>query len=332
MKRADHRGTGEPAGPGVFPPSVNYHVLSACNMRCEFCFAGFSDLGDQATVTRGLPAGDACRLVELLGGEFEKITFAGGEPTLYSALSALLKCARSVGLVTMLVTNGSRLIQDEGHLCEVLPWLNWVALSIDSAAQDTHRRLGRTIAGRAYAAEEYLSRSQRLRGRGVRLKLNTVVSSQNADEDMSSFVSLMRPERWKILQALPVNGQNNSRIARLQVDLDRFDAYVRRHSHLQENGIAVVAERNEDITGSYAMVSPDGRFFDNVDHRHVYGDRILDVGVRTAWSRTRFDHRRFDRRGGRYAWGRGSVTNSSGLALNMPGREVSGKKTRSVAL
>ena len=39
----------------------------------------------------------------------QKVTFVGGEPTLCPFLGSLIKRAKELGIVTMLVTNGSRL-------------------------------------------------------------------------------------------------------------------------------------------------------------------------------------------------------------------------------
>ncbi len=90
--------------------TVNYHVWKACNMKCNFCFATFQDI-----LTSVLPKGhlgreDSLRLVDCLGGAgFSEINFAGGEPTLCPWLDELIRAAKEMGLVTSLVTNGTRI-------------------------------------------------------------------------------------------------------------------------------------------------------------------------------------------------------------------------------
>ena len=42
-----------------------------------------------------------------------------------------------------------------------------------------------------------------------RVKINTVVTRTNLMEDLSDFIVEARPERWKLLQVLPVEGQND---------------------------------------------------------------------------------------------------------------------------
>ncbi len=292
---------GSAPSPG-FPPSVNYHVLAACNMRCRFCFARFSDLQDTCVAHSGLPIGEAVRLVELLAHHTSKITFVGGEPTLYTHLPLLIQRAKELGATTMLVTNGSRLVADPSCLRSLAPCLDWLGLSIDSTSQATNRDLGRSVNGHVLSADDYLRLARRRTDFGIKLKLITVVTALNVDEDMSTFVGALRPKRWKLLQVLPVRGQNTGGVDFLVIETSRFEAFVIRHEWVSRIGVRVVAERNEDMMGSYAMVSPDGRFFDNTCGRHTYSDPILDVGLSAAWAQVRFDRRRFERRGALYDW------------------------------
>ena len=47
----------------------------------------------------------------------------------------------------------------------------------------------------------------------------------------------------------------------------------------QEMGVAVIPESNDLMTGSYVMVDPAGRFFDNTAGAHVYSRPINQVGA-----------------------------------------------------
>ncbi|MBL9005290.1 MAG: viperin family antiviral radical SAM protein [Myxococcales bacterium] len=274
-------------------------------MRCRFCFATFQDV-KQTILPRGhLPRDQALAVVEQLAAAgFDKITFAGGEPTLCPWLGELIELAKQRGLVTMLVTNGSRLLVP-GWLNTNGALLDWVVLSIDSADPRTHERLGRSIvgqAGRALAVDHYLAIAAELRRRNVRLKVNTVVTAENADEDMGDLLFALRPERWKVLQVLPIGGQNDGKVESLLIDEPTFRRYCARHQRVTDAGIAIVPEDNEDMTGSYAMVDPAGRFFDNSAGHYRYSRPILDAGLAEAWQDIRFDTQRFEERGGVYDW------------------------------
>ncbi len=198
----------------------------------------------------------------------------------------------------MLVTNGSRLPDALGGYAGSL---DWVTLSIDSASPSTLVELGRAVQGRrALPVERYLAIADVVRRLGMRLKLNTVVTALNRHEDMSDFVRALGPERWKVFRVLPVDGQNDGTVEPLLVSGADFAAFVRRHRHLEESGIVVVPEDNEDMRGSYAMIDPAGRFFDNVTGGYRYSAPILGAGIDRAWRQTCFSMDRFLQRGGSY--------------------------------
>jgi radical S-adenosyl methionine domain-containing protein 2 len=269
-------------------------------MRCRFCFAPFQDVVSTVLPRGHLPRDESLRIAAMLGARFEKVTFAGGEPTLCPWLPELVHAAHSQGATTMLVTNGSRLPDVIGRLAGVL---DWVALSIDSARPATLVQLGRAVQGKtAITPERYVEAAELVRANGMRLKVNTVVTSINATEDMSALISALRPERWKILRVLPVEGQNSGRVEPLLCTGGAFGEFVSRHLHLEANGIDVVAEDNDDMRGSYAMVDPAGRFFDNASGGHRYSSPLLRVGVDAAWAETTFSIERFISRGGAYDW------------------------------
>jgi radical S-adenosyl methionine domain-containing protein 2 len=56
------------------------------------------------------------------------------------------------------------------------------------------------------------------------------------------------------------------------------------------------------MRGSYAMVDPAGRFFDNATGGYRYSAPILDVGIEAAWREIVFDATVFEARHGRYDW------------------------------
>ncbi len=158
--------SGRSASHQEMPPSVNFHLWEPCNMRCRFCFATFQDVRTTVLPRGHLPREHALRVVERLARFFRKVSFAGGEPTLCPWLPELVRTAKAHGMVTMLVTNGSRLRAES--LAELKGQLDWVALSIDSANPETHAALGRAVHGKAHAREDYLRVAGLIRDAGMR--------------------------------------------------------------------------------------------------------------------------------------------------------------------
>jgi radical S-adenosyl methionine domain-containing protein 2 len=285
---------------GVDIPSVNYHLWRTCNMRCKFCFATYDSIIPEER-RHGLPPNEARSLIELLGeAGFQKITFAGGEPTLCPWLKVLLQHAKWLGLRTAMVTNGTTL----ESMCEteLAASLDWLALSVDSVSYSVNRRHGRAVAGvRVLQEPALLSISQRFREAGVRLKVNTVVTRLNASEILAPFIAEMYPERWKIMQILGIRGENTANFPDLSVSDAAFQEYVRRNSPPPE-GVTLVTEDNSDMTESYVMIDPVGRFISNSGGSYRTSRPILQVGVHAAMNDVSYSEEKFEGRGGRYDW------------------------------
>ena len=282
-------------------PSVNYHFWKPCNMKCGFCFATFEDIDQKALPKGHLGRDHSLSVVESLAQSgFEKINFAGGEPTLCPWFPGLIGRAKDLGMTTSVVTNGSLICKE--WLDRLEGSLDWAALSIDSVNPDTLLRTGRATRSGPMSAQDYLRVVGILNERIVRIKVNTVVSRSNLYEDLSEFIIDVRPERWKLLQILPVGGQNDSVISDHLISLEEFLLYVENSRRVAEHGITIVPEDNDLMTGSYVMVDPAGRFFDNVDGSHTYNRPILEVGVDEALMDVSVDAGKFLSRSGLYAW------------------------------
>jgi radical S-adenosyl methionine domain-containing protein 2 len=278
------------------PPTVNWHLNRACTMDCRFCFGRFEDVPADLIIR---DRARALRVVTMLAEVFDKVTLTGGEPLLCPDIVDLLATCRQHGRTTMLVSNGSPLVARLELIEAIAPHLDWFGVSIDSARPDVLTSLGRAPRAGAIPPEAYIDVARRLRAHGVRLKLNTVVTRLNVDEDMSAFVEAIAPERWKVFQVMRIVGQNDDRIGDLGISRMEFERFARRHEGV---GVRLLSETNDEMTGSYAMLDPAGRFFDNTRGMHRYSRPVLRVGVLEAFRDVDFDHQKFSDRGGLYDW------------------------------
>lgn len=288
----------------TLPEVVNYHLNRSCNFRCRGCYATFSE--DPSVRGVMLPRKQMFDVVSAVaeaplpdGRPARKLTLAGGEPTLCPWLPELIGHARALGLVTMLVTNGTRC--DRPYLETLAPVLDWITLSIDSLDEATNRAIGRKDSrGRVLDADRYAEILAHASDLGIRTKINTVVNRLNCRENLAGFLRESGIDRWKILQVMPVEGQNDDHIDALTISRDEFDAFVERHRSVGEAGIRVVPEPVTSIRGSYCMIDPQGRFFDSSAGHHTYSRPILEAGIENAFAEVSFDAGLFDRRGGSY--------------------------------
>ena len=113
-------------------------------MHCKFCFATFQDIKQTILHKGNLPREQALEVVKMLSQYgFEKISFAGGEPTLCPWLPELIELAKDLGMTTMIITNGSNLT--DRFLKINHEKLDWIGISIDSLSCESNLKIGRWI-------------------------------------------------------------------------------------------------------------------------------------------------------------------------------------------
>lgn len=269
------------SGEGVVCPHVpelvvNWHITEACNYKCRYCYAKWNDAGRELLHdwrrTRNLldelqaffhPQNAANPLRQHLSWSGIRLNLAGGEPLLYQDASLrVLEYARSKGMATSIITNGSRLTDD--LLERLAPLVSMLGLSLDSTNPARNLAIGRVDSRGLLLDVDSLAAKlarARLRNPTLRLKINTVINALNHQEDMAPIIQALAPHRWKVLRMLPVvTGE-------LAVSAEAFLAFVARHHALSE---LMCVEDNGDMSESYIMIDPLGRFFQNTNGRQGY--------------------------------------------------------------
>lgn len=277
-------------------PSVNFHLWEPCNMNCGFCFASFQDVKSSILPKGHLPKEEAIEIVKRLAEfGFQKITFAGGEPTLCPWLPELIKLSKDLGMITMIITNGTML--SDLFLKKNKEYLDWIGVSIDSLYDTTNSKTGRAIQrNKPLSREYYFSLVKRIKSYDYKLKINTVVNSFNYNENFIDFIEYANPERWKVMQVLPIEGQNDDKINDFVISGEEFNAFLAKHQSVNR----LVSEQNSQMIASYVMIDPSGRFFENSSGKHEYSKPILEVGVQSAYDSMGYNYTKFIQRGGLY--------------------------------
>jgi radical S-adenosyl methionine domain-containing protein 2 len=284
---------------------INWHITEACNYSCQYCYAKWEtpdhqrELVHDSVRTKALlqrlyeffhPDNHANPLRRHMHWDSVRLNLAGGEPLLYTKrVLDMLPVASDIGFDVSLITNGSRL--DSSVMASLAPYISLLGLSIDSHTAQNNQAIGR-IDRRGHQLDiasliDVVNEGRR-RQPALKVKVNTVVNKINQFDDMTSVIQRLRPEKWKVLRMLPVIDN------RLAVSQQAFDEFVSRHAHLA--AIRHV-EDNQDMTESYLMVDPMGRFFQNATGASVNGYRysqpILEVGAPAAFAGMRFSAPKF---------------------------------------
>ncbi len=117
---------------------------------------------------------------------------------------------------------------------------------------------------------------------------------------MADFIQRTSPDRWKVLQMLHIQGENDGAVADLAVTDKQFQAFCARHADvILRGGVRPIFESSAMIEGSYFMVTPGGRVKTDtgrVIRKYPLAD-VLHSGV-TEY----VDQALYLGRGGVYAW------------------------------
>ncbi len=308
------------------PKAVNWHCEAYCNYGCKFCYAPFET--QQTLPSLSLEEGFDI-IKKMVDAGVEKINFVGGEPMLHRHISSWIIEAKRIGLVTSIVSNGTNMSRD--WLEKMRPHLDWLGLSIDASNDQLHLAIGRgkkrdlkrRQSNHLFECLEIIENAKEL---GYSIKLNTVVTRENMDDNMINIVLKIKPTRWKIFQVLMIEGENDSRVEPLLISEKEFVQYVNRHreglAHVSE--IQIVSECNNSMLGTYAMIDAQGRFYTNAEGRYLYSEAgIHEIGFSKAWSQisSGFCEENFAQRGGYWNW-KTTSSNLNSMKLPFLSREV----------
>ncbi|ASJ08190.1 hypothetical protein A3L11_02690 [Thermococcus siculi] len=277
------------------PLAVNWHMLERCNYRCSFCFAKFKEVPEICND----PEKSKLILTKLKEAGVEKINFTGGEPLLCRNLGELVKYAKELGMATSIVTNGYYLTESAGRefLKNYGKYLDWIGISLDSGREEVEKALGRGHGDHVRRVIEAVDLIRTLYPH-IGIKINTVVTKLNHQEDMHWVIKRISPDRWKVFQLKIISGVNEGSKP-LGVTEEEFREFIERHEDLNP-----IAEDNNLMTESYLMMDPYGRFYDEESQLENIRPSLLDAPFEEAISGVKFDFSKFVLRGGIYNWRR----------------------------
>jgi len=277
------------------PNSINFHITQRCNYRCDFCFAKFNQNCYKLSEIEQFEL-----ITELIDNGCEKLNFAGGEPTLVKNLPKLIKFSKDLGVFTSLISNGTGLTKK--FLESTYKDIDLIGLSIDSSIEEVNYQLGRCLIYNNEKIKPYShinlikNRVELIKKYNIPLKINTVVTSLNWNEDLTDFISLLHPIRWKILELTLLSECKFSFASKFEsLKKWQFDKFIQTHKYLNP-----IIESNDISDESYLMITPNGKFFQNWYGEYYYSDSILEIGAINAFEQIKFSYKNFEIRGAEY--------------------------------
>lgn len=277
---------------------VNWHITEACNFKCKYCFSHWEkDCKKELLHSRQstfLLLREIAKLPALIfaqnGYSFDQIrlNLVGGETFLYKeSIKAIMQLAKAFGFRLSAITNGSTLDDELIHI--ISQHFDMIGFSVDSVTDETNVLIGREIQGKAMQAvkiQQHIAKLRKLNP-NIKIKINTVVNRLNWKEDLNGFIFRVMPDKWKIFKMLPITTQ------KLSIEDFQFQYFLDMHLVFKH---IISSENNDEMTASYLMIDPLGRFFSNakgIAAGYDYSEPILQVGIEKALSQVDFDLAKF---------------------------------------
>ena len=269
---------------------INFHLTNSCNYHCTYCFGKFPD-------KKELTFNDACWIVDNIARYFLKngitdgrINLAGGEPLQYPSLDILIDYINAYGIKVSVITNGSLLTEERIALWKDKVYC--IGLSIDSALPETNKAIGRCCKNKTLTIKQAVRITQAIHRNGIKLKINTVVSKLNVNEDMTELYKRLKPDRLKLLQMEILDGVNDC-AKNLTISNRAFDEFCKRHKSCCRD---IVSEHSDDMENSYLMINPQGEIqLNNGGKYEIYGscleEELDEILIRVPISIDKFNSR-----------------------------------------
>lgn len=237
------------------PNVINFHITDKCNYRCKYCFANFQ--------RPDLTLEDAKRVVDSICEYFEKnnihdgrINIAGGEPSIYPHLDEIIDYIYERGVRISIISNGSFLSVDR-----VNAWrgkVEMIGLSIDAASESGCLSIGRCQGGcKPQSLAQLAKIADAIHKCGMRLKINTVVSRLNLDEDMLSVYQTLKPDKLKMLCVHEAKGLMHDEENSFVPSEEDYRRFVARNGYISKDCILVIEESGY-MENAYLIIDPQG--------------------------------------------------------------------------
>lgn len=279
---------------------VNWHITEACNFKCRYCFAHWDKSCKKELLHFPEQVEQLLAEIALLpkmmahqGVLFDgiRLNLVGGETFLYKQqVKHVIQTAQTLGFSLSAITNGSTL--DDELIALIGQYFSVIGFSVDSVMDKTNLLIGRSAKNQSMQVNHIIQHLEKIRhiNANIGVKINTVVNQFNYMESLHDFIVQVNPDKWKVLKMLPVTTDE------LSITEQQFQYFLNQHDDLFD---IISSEDNDEMTHSYLMIDPLGRFFQNTNEvlgGYRYSEPILMVGIEQAFYESEFDIAKFKQR------------------------------------
>lgn len=232
------------------PSRVVLNFAHRCALSCEWCYVPFNTpKADKAVVFAVIER------IKALG--FTSITLGGGDPFQYSFIGEVVRLAKGLGLNVHVDTHGRSLSHSTVNAELVTGVVDLIGLPLDGPTASIHDSMRGSIGH----FDIVMRRLDWLKQIGAKVKINTMVSSQNLDHllGLAQLIHKLNPWRWSIYQYWPL-GPAQAVSETHSVDHAAFSTVAEEASILVRTNASTLVEVSEQLgrRSTYPIVYHDG--------------------------------------------------------------------------
>ena len=221
-ERAEYRGIekiGYDLGFQQLPVLSEIALTYRCNLKCRFCYAG---CGYHPSDSGEMNFQEVCTILNRIRNDAKvpSVSFTGGEPTLRNDLIDVIRHAKSLGMWTNLITNGTRIDPDLA-LSLKKAGLDSAQVSLEAGSRDLHDDIVRHHG----AFHDSVRGLRALMDTGIRVHTNTTICALNKD---------YLPEILRLVKRIGLNKLSMNLLMPAGSSLDTLDHLLVRYSEIGE--------------------------------------------------------------------------------------------------
>lgn len=250
---------------------INFHFTDNCNYHCHHCFVK-KEAKEMSLEKIKKVINEIAEYFSVIN-EIGRINLVGGEVFCCNYLQDIIDYIYNKNIKVSLVTNGYCL--SEKFILDNKNKLDYIGISVDSLVEETNIQIGRcTLNNKTLSKDELIKKCLLIKDNGIKLKINHCISTLNMLEDISTFIEIVKPNRFKIFQMTIIKGINDESESD-HISSDLFKEAVKKYKRFNP-----IIERDIDMKDGYVIIDSMGNLYVNKEEQilgNILNDNLVDL-------------------------------------------------------
>ena len=233
---------------------INIHITDKCNFKCKHCFVKKENY--ELSLDNLKIAIDKIHRYFCDKNIKGRINIAGGEPLMHKDIDNIIRYIKSKDIEVSIITNGYFLNDTfiEKHKNNI----SMIGISVDSLDDNTNIKIGRVCKDIVLSKEQIIEKCKQIKSNGIKLKINTCLLKTNINENFNKFINEVKPDRYKILQALFYDKNLRKEYS---VSNKEVNGFIKKVTY------KCLVEKAEDLKDSYLIIDSQGNISTSNSHK-----------------------------------------------------------------